>query len=214
MFGMIVRTQWKWTRTLVLLATVAGFAIPLASLQSAAGSNTARGFVLTMQSYGIAYALLAAGTGLVVALAAWTHDQRGRHIYALSLPVSRARYVLMRLGAGALFLAPPTVAVLLGTLVVSLFGTLPAGLHSYPVALTLRFAFATLVAFALFFAIGSSSQRTAGIVLAAFAGLLLTQYVFALAGLPYNLLSRVGDVLFTTPGLLSVFSGRWTLVDA
>jgi hypothetical protein len=214
MFGMIVRTQWKWTRTLVLLATVAGFAVPLASLQSASSNSSPRGFVLTMQSFGVAYALLAAGVGLAVALAAWTHDQRGRHIYALSLPVSRARYVLMRLGAGAIFLAPPTVAVLIGALVVSLFGSLPAGLHAYPVALTLRFAFAALVAFAVFFAIGSSTQRTAGIVLGVFAALLLTQYVFSLVGVRYNLLSRVADLLFTAPGLLSVFSGRWTLVDA
>ena len=214
MFRMIVLTQWKWTRAMVLLATLAGFGIPLASLQSASETGGHRAFVGTMQSYGVAYALLAAGVGLVVALAAWAHDQRGRHIYALTLPVSRARYVLMRLGAGALFLAAPVLAVLLGSLVVTAFAAIPAGLHAYPVALTLRFALAALVAYVVFFAIGYSTQRTAGIILGALAALLLTQYVFALVGVSYNLLGKVADILFTSPGLLSVFSGRWTLVDA
>lgn len=214
MYRMILLTQWKWTRAVVLIATVLGFAIPLASLQTAGSARDAAAFVARMQQFGIWYALLAAGVGLLVALAAWAHDQRGRHTYALILPVSRARYVLMRLGAGLSFLLPPTVAVLLGALLVTLFGAIPAGLTTYPVALTLRFFFAACVAYAIFFAIASATQKTAGIILGTVAALLLAQYVLSLAGPQVQLTQRILELLFAQPGVFSIFSGRWSLVDA
>lgn len=214
MYRMMLLTQWKWTRAIVLLATVLGFAIPLASLQAANGSSSAVDFVQRMQRFGVWYALLAAGLGLAVAITAWAHDQRGRHVYALTLPVSRARYVMMRLGAGFTFLLPAAFAVLLGALVVALVGPIPEGLMVYPVALTLRFFFAACVAFTLFFAIGSATQKTAGIILGAIAAVLLTQYVFAVLEMDVPLLERTLELLFRSPGVFSVFSGRWSLVDA
>lgn len=214
MYRMILLTQWKWTRAIVLIATIVGFALPLASLQSASGATQAADFVARMQRFGVWYALLAAAMGLMVALTAWTHDQRGRHVYALTLPVSRAHYVMMRLIAGASFLVPPAIAVLLGALFVSFFGAIPGGLTTYPVALALRFLFASCVAYALFFAIGSATQRTAGIILGAAAAVLLTTYLFAVLGVDADLLQRSVEVLFTSPGVFSVFSGRWSLVDA
>ena len=214
MYRMILLTQWKWTRAIVLIATILGFAIPLASLQTASGARDAAGFVARMQQFGIWYALLAAGVGLLVALTAWAHDQRGRHVYALILPVSRARYVLMRLGAGLSFLVPPAIAILLGALLVALFGAIPAGLTTYPLALTLRFFFAACVAYVMFFAIASATQRTAGIILGVVAALLLAQYVLSLVGPQIELTQRVIELLFAQPGVFSIFSGRWSLVDA
>lgn len=214
MYRMILSTQWKWTRGIVLLATILGFALPLASLQSASGASTAADFVARMQRFGAWYALLAAGIGLMVALTAWAHDQRGRHVYALTLPVSRAQYVLMRLTAGLAFLLPPAFAVLLGALLVTLFGAIPPALTAYPIALTLRFLFAACVAYALFFAIGSATQKTAGIILGAVASVLLAQYVLALVDVDVDLFERVVDTLFSSPGVLSIFTGRWSLVDA
>lgn len=214
MFRMILETQWKWTRAVVLLATVLGFALPLASLQGASDAYNAGDFVRRMQVWGVAYAILAAGIGLTVGLAAWAHDQRGRHLYALILPVSRARYVLMRLGAGGTFLLGPIAGVLLGALGVALFANLPAGLHAYPIALTLRFAFAAAVAYALFFSVASATQKTAGIILGVIAAAILAQYGLQLINVNYPLLSRIGDVLFSAPGVFSVFTGRWSLVDA
>src|SRR5438067_13369733 len=90
MFRAIAVTQWKWTRTVALLATVAAFSLPLAALQSARQASTPLEFIAAMQAWGLGYALLAAGVGLAVALAAWGHDHQGRHVYALSLPVSRS----------------------------------------------------------------------------------------------------------------------------
>ena len=214
MYRMILLTQWKWTRAVVLIATILGFALPLASLQAASGAGRAADFVARMQQFGVWYALLAAGVGLMVALTAWAHDQRGRHVYALTLPVSRAQYVIMRLTAGLSFLVPPAIAVLLGALFVSFFGAIPNGLTTYPVALALRFLFAAGVAYTLFFAIGSATQKTAGIILGAVATVLLAQYLFTVLGIDVDVLERGIEVLFTSPGVFSVFSGRWSLVDA
>lgn len=214
MYRMILLTQWKWTRAIVLIATILGFALPLASLQAATGPGRAADFVARMQRFGVWYPLLAAAMGLMIALTAWAHDQRGRHVYALTLPVSRSQYVLMRLSAGLSFLIPPAIAVLLGALFVSVFGDIPSGLTVYPVALTLRFFFAAGVAYTLFFAIGSATQKTAGIILGAAAAILLAQYLLAVLGADLNLLERTVDILFRSPGVFSVFSGRWSLIDA
>ena len=214
MYRMILVTQWKWTRAVVLIATILGFALPLASLQAAGEVGRAAEFVARMQRFGVWYALLAAAIGLMVALTAWAHDQRGRHVYALSLPVSRAQYVMMRLTAGLSFLLPPAIAVLLGALFVAVFGDIPAGLTVYPLALALRFLFAACVAYTVFFAIGSATQKTAGIILGVAAALLLTQYLFTVLGVDLRLFERTIEVLFTSPGIFSVFSGRWSLVDA
>ena len=214
MFRMILATQWKWTRAPLLLAVLLGFGLPLASMQFASGGYSPQEYVQRMQIFGIGYALLAAGVGLAVALSAWVHDQRGRHVYALILPVSRARYVLLRMAAGATFVMVPAAAILLGALAVMLVGAIPEGLHAYPVALALRFAFAALVAYALFFAIGASTQKTAGILLGAIVTLALAQYVLTLGDVKLNVLRPAVEFLFTSPGVFSVFAGRWTLVDA
>jgi hypothetical protein len=214
MFGAITAIQWKWSRGPALLATLIGFLIPVLSLQSARRALlTADEFVYIMQQFSIGYSMLAAGAGLVVALAAWAHDHRGRHVYALSLPVARWRYALMRFGAGALFLLAPTAGVLAGSLVVAAMGAVPSGLHVYPVALTLRFAFASGVAYAIFFAISASTAKTAGVILGIIGAFLLAQTTLAMLAVRYDLLSSVSTLIFSPPGILSVFAGRWMLID-
>ncbi len=215
MFRAILWSQWKSTRGLVLLTTLMGFALPLASLQSARDARRPIEFISAMQRWGSGYAVLAALLGLLVALAAWRPDHLGQHVYALSLPVSRSRYLSMRFGAGAAFLAPTIVGLFLGALVVTASGAVPDGLHSYPVALTLRFALAAVVAYALFFAISSSTSRTAGLIIATMVGLVFAQYLLIVVGSTrYDVLQPVLDFIFYRPGILSVFSGRWMLVDA
>jgi len=214
MFRAIVETQWKWTRGYALIATVLGFLIPLGSLQSAYAYSNANDFVSAMQSWGVWYALLAAATGLSAAFTAWSHDHRGRHVYALILPVSRARYALMRLGAGAIFMSPVVVAVLLGALGVAAFGAIPDGLCVYAFAITVRFALAALVAYSLFFAVASATSRAAGIVLGVLAAFAMLVYLGSVANLPMDFVPTLGRALFDSPGIFSVFTGRWMLVDA
>lgn len=214
MMNAILWMQWKHTRAMALLTALIAFALPLASLQSARGTDSAQEFVLRMQVWGGAYALVAALAGLLVAMAAWNPDHTGRHVYALSLPISRANYVWYRFVAGATFLLPTVIAVLIGSLVVAWSGAIPNGLHAYPVALALRFAVAAATAYALFFAIASGTSKTAGIIIAIIASVLLTQFLLiAVADSKIDILKPIFTFIFYRPGILSVFSGRWMLVD-
>src|SRR3989441_11895133 len=169
MFRAILHSQWKWSRLIVVLGTVAGFALPIVSLQGAARADRsplqAQELLQAIQSWGVLYPVLAAALGLLVAVATWAPDHRGRHVLALSLPLPRWRYALLRFGAGLVLLAPSMIAVLVGGLLASVSATLPVGLESYPVSLAVRFAFAVAVAYAVFFAVSAGTTRSAGIIL-------------------------------------------------
>ncbi|HTI03841.1 MAG TPA: hypothetical protein VL549_00880 [Gemmatimonadales bacterium] len=217
MYRAVLSTQWKWARLVIVLGTIAGFAIPLVSIQGAAppdrGALQAQELLHAVQSWGTLYPLLATALGLLVAIAAWAADHRGRHVHALTLPVPRWQYVLLRFGAGGLLLVAPIAAVLLGTLLATLSATLPPGLQAYPIALTVRFAFALFVAYAVFFAISAGTARTAGIILGTIAALILVQVVGGMAGIDVDLVGTVQTLLLAGPGPLAVFTGRWMLVD-
>jgi hypothetical protein len=214
MFKAITETQWKWTRGPALLATLLGFLLPVASLQVARPELLQPdAFVMLMQQFSVGYSVLAAGVGLVVALAAWSNDHRGRHVYALSLPVPRWQYALMRFGAGALFLLAPVGGLLAGSLVVAAFGAIPEGLHAYPVALSLRFGFAAAVAYSIFFAISASTPRTAGVLLGLIGVGVLAQVVLPMVAIHFDVLGGISRFVFDSSGILSVFSGRWMLID-
>jgi len=217
MFRVILYSQWKWSRLIVVVGTVAAFALPVISMQGATAS--ARGPLQTqellraVQSWGTLYPVLAAALGLLVAIATWAADHRGRHIHALTLPIPRWRYVLLRFAAGVTLLAGPVLAVLLGAVLATAMATIPPGLQGYPIALALRFAIAVLVAYAVFFAISAGTARTAGVILGAIGALVLIQVLANLANLELNLLSVLQLVVLNWPGPFAVFTGRWMLVD-
>ena len=120
MFRAILFSQWKWSRLIVVLGTVAGFALPLISLQGAARADRspleAEALLHSVQGWGVLYPLLATALGLLVAIATWAPDHRGRHIHALTLPLPRWRYVLLRFAAGATVLAAPLLGISYKTL--------------------------------------------------------------------------------------------------
>lgn len=214
MFKAILKAQWKWTRLAVLVCVLGAFAMPLMSVNSNLDTASPGMLISQMQTWGVGYALLAGAVGLLVAWLAWAADHRGHHVYALALPVARWRYVLMRFGAGALFLVPVVIALGVSALLATRTpGVVPAGLQAYPVALTLRFAFAALVAFAIFFAISAASVRAAGVVLGAICAVLVADFLTSAAGLHWQIGMHAVDILMVYPGILSVFSGRWTLID-
>src|SRR5258708_5803149 len=140
MFRVMLYTQWKWSRLIILLGSIAAFALPIISLQGAA-------------------------RGLVAAVAGGARDQRGRQAPALTLPLPRGRCVLLRGGGGAALLAIPVAAVFAGATLATATATLPPGLQRYPLALGTHFALATAVAYAGFFAVSAGTARTAGIIL-------------------------------------------------
>jgi hypothetical protein len=217
MFRVMLYSQWKWSRLIVLLGSVAGFALPLISVHGAARADSsplqAPELLHAVQSWGVLYPVLAATLGLLVAIASWTPDHRGRHVYALALPLPRWRYVLLRFGAGALLLAAPITAVLVGALLATSSAAIPAGLQGYPVALGVRFALAVLVAFAVFFAVSAGTARTAGIVLSLIGGVMLVQVIASVARVDLDLVGKLQLLVLNWPGPLAIFTGRWMLID-
>lgn len=215
MFRMILLAQWKWSRLIVIAGTVAAFAIPVLSLQAAGGRDpaTARELLAAVERWSVPYRLLAMALGLFVAVAAWSADHRGKHIYALVLPLPRWRYVLLRFGAGFVLLAPAILALALGGVLATVTATLPSGLHGYPLALTLRFALASFLAYATFFAISSGTARTAAAILIVF-GLVGGVQVLAVA-IDWNfpLIEWIIQGVLAWQGPLALFGGRWMLVD-
>ena len=216
MFGQILYVQWKWARMVVLVGVFASFALPILSIQKWTGEQGTFDVKLQMlglEQVGIVYPLLAASLGLALAMTGWMEDHRGRHVYALSLPVPRWYYVLLKLGAGVVLLTIPTAALWVGALLASKFATVPLGLHVYPTGLMLRFALATLVAYTAFFAISAGTNRAAGVVLGGIAAVAATQVLFLGANMDIDIVTPILERLFSWPSPLEIFGGRWVLID-
>lgn len=217
MFRVVLYGQWKWSRIVVVLGTIAGFALPILSVQGATSDPTSAlkpGELLTVvQAWGVLYPILAATIGLLVAIATWAPDHRGRHVLALSLPLPRWRYVLLRFTAGLVLLVPAMLGVCAGALLASATATLPPGLEAYPVALAVRFAFAAAVAYAVFFAVSAGTTRTAGIILGIIGAVIVAQILAGAAGIQIDLTSPLQAVILNWPGPLAIFTGRWMLID-
>ncbi|MGE5144018.1 MAG: hypothetical protein ACM3OA_11315 [Acidobacteriota bacterium] len=217
MFRVVLYGQWKWSRIVVVLGTIAGFALPILSVQGATSDPTSAlkpGELLTIvQAWGVLYPILAATIGLLVAIATWAPDHRGRHVLALSLPLPRWRYVLLRFTAGLVLLAPAMLGVCAGALLASATATLPPGLEAYPVALAIRFAIAAAVAYAVFFAVSAGTTRTAGVILGIIGAVIVVQILASAAGIQIDLTSPLQAVILNWPGPLAIFTGRWMLID-
>src|SRR5437773_9811236 len=217
MFRVMLYSQWKWSRLIVALGSIAAFALPIVSVQGAAraDSNPLRAGELlqAVQAWGTLYPVLAAALALLVAIATWAPDHRGRHVHAMSLPLPRWRYVLLRFGAGTTLLAAPVIAVSAGAVLATWSATIPAGLQGYPVALAIRFALAVLVAHAVFFAVSAGTARTPGVILGLIGGVILVQVIAGVANSDLHLLGRVPVLVLNWPGPLAIFTGRWMLID-
>ncbi len=219
MFQGMLMTHWKLARWPLLFATLFAFAVPVLSVQGAGvlfGGNPdpfRTGQVLGgLEAWGTAYPFLASLVGMILGITAWLQDHRGKHVYALSLPIPRWRYALLRLGAGGVMLSAPVVAMALGAALAVAAATVPPGTAPHPVALTIRFGLAAAVAYAGFFTVSAASDHTARRVAAAFAGLIVLQIVLVALGL-FDPLSFLGRVLVEWPGPLQIFTGRWMLID-
>lgn len=217
MFRTMLFTQWTWARNLILVGTLAAFAIPIVSVHSgdlgSVDSFTVRTYLLTLQGIGIAYPILAGVLGLILGVTAWGPDHQGRHVYALTRPLPRWQYALLRFTAGLVLLALPVFALWISALIASATVTLPVGLTTYPTALALRFALAALVAYAAFSAVAAGTSRTAAYVLSAITVVLVAQLALSMATTDIDIVSPVAAAVFIWPGPLAVFSGRWMLID-
>ena len=217
MFRMVLLTQWKWSRIVVCAATIAAFAVPIISVQAFGdpdgGWIDGRRALQVMRMFGGWYAMLAAAVGLAVAVTAWSADHRGRHVYALSLPVPRWRLVLLRFGAGGTLLALPVIALWIGAFIATSSVEIPPGLQAFPTSLAIRFALASLVAFGIFFAISAGTARTAGWVLGAIGAVFLLAALGETVGLPARVMDEIHTLIFSWPIVLEIFNGSWMLID-
>jgi hypothetical protein len=220
MYTQVLKAQWLAARLPVVLLAVLAFALPLLTVTyggSLEGAPTERValWLFAAQKVGVLIPGLALLLGLLLGIGAWAPDHLGKHVYALSLPVPRAMYVMLRFAAGVTLLAVPVVALGIGALLASLSVSLPSGIHAYPVQITVRFAMAALVCFAIFFAISIATKRAALAVLGVICGVLLADLVLGAVGRgdAGTVTSTVFLLLTNWPGPLSILMGRWALFD-
>jgi ABC-type transport system involved in multi-copper enzyme maturation permease subunit len=217
-YKQILYAEWSALRVPVLLLGVLAFALPLltvtygGSLEGAPAGRVAQ-WLFAAQQIGLLIPGYAVLVGVLLGIGAWASDHAGKHVYALSLPVSRARYVWLRFVAGLALLLIPVTALGVGAIVAALSVSLPSGVHAYPLQLTARFLMACLVCYAIFFAISISTRRAALAVLGVIGGLLLADGLLAMMGSQASVTPTVLMWLTNWPGPLSILIGRWALFD-
>lgn len=224
MFKQILHVQWRATAPVLGFLVLAAFALPLLSIQGAGVADEALRIdrLLTLSRLWMpAYPGLAAAAGGLVGLMSWAWDHRVGHVYALSLPVPRARYALLKMAAGGVLLLVPVAALWIGSLIAASLADVPDVLRAYPNALTLRFLLASAITYATLFTLGSSTLRNVSIVGGGALLLILG------SGPLFSLLSQTiaPDLAGFNPGLAllrallmwpspySVLEGNWALID-
>lgn len=229
MFRQLLFVHWKGIRFGLLPFILLAFGIPLLVVQglgtSPADPDTmaisARTVLRGIQAWTPLFPLLASVTGVVVALSAWTWDHKKEHVYPLSLPLERWRYVLMKMAAGAVLLAIPCFAFWLGSLLATSSLEIPVGLRAYPTAVALRFLITALLLYSLLFAMAAGTLKTTvwilvGIGAAVVVGGTAVDWVgeVFLPGLgTLSLMEWLLDRLLSWPGPFEVITGSWMLVD-
>lgn len=227
MFQQILFTQWKSFRLGLIPFVVAAFALPLLAVQGLGpvpeGYQGARVGLQTLfdswQFWLPWFPALAVTVGATAALNAWSWDHKTDHIYALSLPISRPRYAAWKMGAGALLVAVPALALWLGALLASASIDVPASVNTYPTALATRFLLASLIGYSIMFAMAAGTIRTTVRVLTGVAALVIlgsitSDYLAAvMPGLGLGFDQWLAGSLMTWPGPFEVFLGNWSLID-
>ena len=228
MYQPMLYLHWQQIKFGLIPFILAAYALPLLTVQglgTPAGSASVVGLdayriVSENQAWLYFYPLLAAAIGVTLALSAWNWDHQLKHVYSLSLPLTRIEYTMLKMGAGAVLALLPAVALWIGAHVASMSVSLPEGLHAYPNQLAFRFLFATLLAYSVLFAMASGTIKTTVYVLSGLVvllvlgnevGALLANYfaVFERQPLLYWLL----ELSITAPGPFEVFTGNWSLID-
>jgi hypothetical protein len=227
MYQPMLFLHWKQVRFVLLPFMLAAYALPLLAVQGLGSppGMTVPGLqayrvIYTYSAWAMAFPLLATAVGVTLALSSWNWDHQLGHVYALSLPVSRWRYAAQKMGAGAVLALVPAVAFWIGAHVAVASITLPPGLHAYPDQLAVRFLAATLVAYALLFAMAAGTIRTTlwvlfGVGVLVVLDLLFSEWLFPRVGLFRNgsLVGWLIHLLSTAPGPFQVFTGNWALID-
>ena len=210
-FRPLLGLQWKASRWAVIFLLPLLVGLPIVVLNFGkrfsrdAFSSPAFDMVRAVEIWSPVFPILAALTGAAFALTAWAWDHSTNHIYALTLPVERWRYALLKMAAGAVTLALPVLALFIGAVIATSTTTLPEGLRAYPVSFAFRFLFAALIIYAIMFALAAGTMRTTLRVALALVVVVTLGGIFA-----FDVIVRI---LATWPGPFAVFGGNWRLID-
>jgi len=226
MYQPMIYLHWRQVRVALIPFVVAAFGLPLVLVQGMGGYDpqssgvAAYQYLINAQVWIPLFPLLAAATGMTLALSSWNWDHQLNHVYALSLPLPRWRYATLKMGAGLVLGLVPAASFWIGVHLAAASVSLPEGLQAYPNALAVRFTLAVLVSYAFVFALASGTVRTTVVLLTGFLVLLLvggsvmdllaTRFV---ALQDTNALEVFMEVLTSRHGPLEVFTGSWMLFD-
>lgn len=216
MFRAVLWSQWRESRMAVLLLAGVALLLPVLSMNEARDSTApwhAWNLLGAAMRWSAAYPIVALVGAAVLATGAWRPDHRTRHVYALSLPVRRSRYLLFRYGAGLTLLLGLGLALLAGATIAVLRVDVPSPLHAYPVGLALRFCMAGLVAYTLLFSVSGLTPRAARMLAALILLVIIASLVTDLLGIAWNPTEKVMDALLSPYSPLSIFRARWMLID-
>ena len=214
MLWAVLREQLRRIGPMLIALTAMAAALPVLSVRVLLGQGLVADSLLILagaNSVAPAFPLLAGIIGVTVAVTAWQSDHEGGHTYALSLPIPRWHYALVRLAAAFLLVVPTLVGFALSATIVAAAIELPPGLHSYPLWLVVRFCALTIVAFSFFFALASGSRKSSGWGLIAFFAVIIVDVAYQSgSGSDY---SPLFNLLLGTRSPLSFLLGQWSLVD-
>jgi hypothetical protein len=211
----MIKVQWLRSRIVALFAALLLFTFPLLVVRlGPPGELYNVGMWLrNAELMGRMIPTIMLLYGMTLAALAWSDDTKGNHVYALSLPLPRERFIVYRFLAQlpALVLAP--AGLLVGAFVAMAAVTLPSGVHAYPVALALRALLAGLTCYAIFFVIANSPRRAGLILCSVVGGLVAIDLLLGAVGVDDSVLGTVGKMITTWPGPLAILTGRWALFD-
>jgi hypothetical protein len=216
MFRAVLSSQWRESRLAVVLLAGLALAFPLLSLRGASSASdpwSAWDLLRASTAWSVSYPIVALAAALALAAGAWLPDRRGRHVYALTLPVSRSRYLLLRFAAGLLLLLGIGAVLGVSASVAAARTTLPPLLHAYPLGLALRFCLAGVAAYTLLFSLIGLTPRAARLIVAAILILIILGVAADLLNLKWNPLVAMLDAVFGPYSPLTAFRARWMLID-
>lgn len=214
MLNVLVREHLRRIGGLLIGLTALAAALPVMSVggvfQRGIASDPGR-VLQSAEGISMMFPFFALIVAVSVAGTAWQGDHTGGHVYALTLPVPRWHYALLRLASSLVLLTPVFAGFMLSALVTSASVALPPGLHMYPMALSLRFVGAVLVLFSLGFAMTSGTRQTS--IGVAIAFLVVFFLDVSIATSEQRTYLWITEILFGTQSPLSFLSGQWSLVD-
>lgn len=216
MFRAVLMSFWRESRLAVILLAAVAFASPLLSLRGTWTTSdpwTSWDLLGAAMWWSAGYPVIALATALALAVGAWWPDHRTKHVYALTLPIARSRYLWLRYLAGLALLLLIGAALCVGSLLATLRITLPPLLHAYPIGLSLRFCLAGLSAYTLLFALSGLTPRMARLIVAVCCALVIVSVAAELFALGWNPIAAVVDALLGPYSPLAVFRARWMLID-